>query len=125
MPDDERLGAYRQAFAGVIGQFLEYPQGRSAGNPEDSDKWHNGYGGGVWFAWLDRANVISATYARSDADNKVLVRAGFAFQGPGTDVVLQAFRRTAEGVKRFLAGTVSFMPRRSPDDRVRMSFCGA
>jgi hypothetical protein len=33
----------------------------------------------VWFAWLDRANVISATYSRSDGDNKVYVRAGFAF----------------------------------------------
>ena len=46
---------------------------------EESDKWHNGYGGGLWFAWLDRANVISATYARSDGDYTIYVRAGFAF----------------------------------------------
>ena len=61
---------------GVLG-FVD--AGRVYLDREDSDKWHNGYGGGLWFAWLDRANVVSATYARSDGDNKVYVRAGFAF----------------------------------------------
>jgi hypothetical protein len=61
---------------GVLG-FVD--SGRVYLDGEDSDQWHNGYGGGLWFAWLDRANVISATYARSDGDNKVYVRAGFAF----------------------------------------------
>jgi hypothetical protein len=46
---------------------------------EDSNKWHTGYGGGLWFAWLDRANAISATYARSEGRNAFYVHAGFAF----------------------------------------------
>jgi len=39
---------------------------------------HPGYGGGLWFAWLDRANTISATYGRSEGRNAFYVRAGFA-----------------------------------------------
>ena len=33
LPDDPRLGEYRQDFAGVLGVVLEYPQPRSASNP--------------------------------------------------------------------------------------------
>lgn len=36
---------------------------------ESSDKWHYGYGGGLWFAWLDRVNTISLSYARSEGRN--------------------------------------------------------
>jgi hypothetical protein len=46
---------------------------------EDSNKWHNGYGGGLWFAWLDRANTVTASYGRSERHNAFYVRAGFAF----------------------------------------------
>ena len=31
--------------------------GRVYYSPESSDTWHTGYGGGLWFAWLDRANT--------------------------------------------------------------------
>jgi hypothetical protein len=33
MPDDPRLGAFRQDFAAVVGQLAEYPRARSAENP--------------------------------------------------------------------------------------------
>ena len=46
---------------------------------EDSNRWHKGYGGGLWFAWLDRGNTVSASFARSDGQNAVYVHAGFAF----------------------------------------------
>jgi hypothetical protein len=46
---------------------------------EDSSRWHNGYGGGLWFAWLDRANAVTASYARSEGQNAFYVRAGFSF----------------------------------------------
>jgi hypothetical protein len=46
---------------------------------EDSNDWHNGVGGGLWFAWLDRANTISATFGRSEGRNAFYVRTGFAF----------------------------------------------
>jgi hypothetical protein len=46
---------------------------------EDSNKWHYGYGGGLWFAFLDRSNTLSFTYARSEGANTFYFRAGFAF----------------------------------------------
>ena len=46
---------------------------------EVSDKWHEGYGGGLWFAWLDRANTVTASYGRSERHDAFYVRAGFAF----------------------------------------------
>ena len=53
--------------------------GRVYLNAENSSKWHDGYGGGLWFAWLDRANTLSVSYARSERRNAVYFRAGFAF----------------------------------------------
>ncbi len=44
-----------------------------------SDKWHYGYGGGLWLAWLDRANTLSVSYARSERRNAFYFKAGFAF----------------------------------------------
>ena len=46
---------------------------------QGSDKWHYGYGGGLWFAWLDRANTLSLAYARSELRNAFYFKAGFAF----------------------------------------------
>jgi hypothetical protein len=46
---------------------------------ESSTKWHTGYGGGLWFAWLDRANTLSVSYGRSEGHNGFYARAGFAF----------------------------------------------
>jgi hypothetical protein len=53
--------------------------GRIYYNLESSNKWHKGYGGGLWFAWLDRANTLSVSYARSEGHNGIYARAGFAF----------------------------------------------
>jgi len=53
--------------------------GRVYYNLESSNKWHKGYGGGLWFAWLDRANTLSVSYARSEGHNGIYARAGFAF----------------------------------------------
>ena len=33
----------------------------------------------LWFAWLDRANAVTASYARSEGQNAFYVRAGFSF----------------------------------------------
>lgn len=46
---------------------------------EDSDRWHTAAGGGVWFAFLDRANVVTITVAQSPERTAVYVRAGFLF----------------------------------------------
>jgi len=53
--------------------------GRVYLNGETSNKWHDGYGGGLWFAWLDRANTLSVSYARSERRNAIYFKAGFAF----------------------------------------------
>jgi len=53
--------------------------GRVYYNLESSNKWHKGYGAGLWFAWLDRANTLSVSYARSEGHNGIYARAGFAF----------------------------------------------
>ena len=53
--------------------------GRVYHSDESSDKWHYGAGGGLWFAWLDRANTVSASFARSEGHNSFYVRAGFGF----------------------------------------------
>jgi hypothetical protein len=61
---------------GVLG-FADV--GRVYLDGEDSNRWHKGYGGGLWFAWLDRGNTVSATYARSEGHNAFYFHAGFAF----------------------------------------------
>ena len=61
---------------GVLG-FADV--GRVYLDGEDSNRWHKGYGGGLWFAWLDRGNTVSASYARSEGHNAFYFHAGFAF----------------------------------------------
>lgn len=73
------VSRFRFILPGTWGVLAFGDAGRVYLDGEDSDKWHNGYGGGLWFAWLDRGNVITATYARSEGDTKVYVRAGYAF----------------------------------------------
>lgn len=46
---------------------------------ETSDKWHTGYGGGIWLAWLDRANTLSFSYGRSEGHTSISFRGGFGF----------------------------------------------
>jgi hypothetical protein len=59
--------------------------GRVYWEDESSDKWHKGYGGGLWFSVLRPRNSISITAARdpdaSGADRawRVYFNAGFAF----------------------------------------------
>ncbi|HXY41353.1 MAG TPA: hypothetical protein VEQ10_16885, partial [Vicinamibacteria bacterium] len=53
--------------------------GRVYYSGEDSTKWHAGYGGGIWIAWLDRGNALSLSYARSEGHDSIYMRAGFAF----------------------------------------------
>jgi hemolysin activation/secretion protein len=46
---------------------------------ESSNEWHTGFGGGLGFAWLDRANTVSLSFSRSKGRNAAYVKAGFAF----------------------------------------------
>jgi hypothetical protein len=46
---------------------------------ESSDKWHGAAGGGIWFAFLNRANTISMALARGEEHTGFYLRAGFGF----------------------------------------------
>jgi hypothetical protein len=53
--------------------------GRVYASAESSDTWHTGVGGGVWFAFLEPANVVTVALARGDERTALYVRAGFAY----------------------------------------------
>jgi hypothetical protein len=46
---------------------------------ETSDEWHSAFGGGLWFAYLNRRNTLSVAVANSDERTGLYVRAGFMF----------------------------------------------
>ncbi|MEN0004140.1 MAG: ShlB/FhaC/HecB family hemolysin secretion/activation protein, partial [Bacteroidota bacterium] len=59
----------------TFGLFASGDYGRVWIDGEDSSRWHNSYGGGIWLSTLD-ALTISAGFHHSDEGNRVLVRAG-------------------------------------------------
>jgi hypothetical protein len=73
------VSRFRFILPGTWGLLGFADTGRVYLEGETSDRWHSGYGGGLWFAWLDPSNTVSATYARSEGQNAFYVRAGFAF----------------------------------------------
>jgi len=66
LPGD--FGVFGLADAGRV-----YVEGDSPG------EWHTGVGGGIWFAFLDRANTVTIGVASSTERTAVYVRAGFAY----------------------------------------------
>jgi hypothetical protein len=46
---------------------------------EDSRQWHKSYGGGIWYAFVDRANTVTFAVAHSDEGTRFVARAGFGF----------------------------------------------
>jgi hypothetical protein len=46
---------------------------------EDSNKWHTGFGGGLWISFLKRENTVSVAAAHSEGFTRVYFSAGFAF----------------------------------------------
>jgi len=46
---------------------------------ESSDRWHGAAGGGIWFAFVGRANTISAAVSRGEERTGFYLRAGFGF----------------------------------------------
>ncbi len=62
-----------------LGLFGLGDAGRVYLSGETSDRWHAAAGGGVWLAFLNRANTLSVAAAHSTEGTRVYVRAGFAF----------------------------------------------
>ena len=62
-----------------FGGFGLADAGRVFLSGERSDVWHGAAGGGVWFAFLSRANTLVVAAARSAERTGFYVRAGFAY----------------------------------------------
>ena len=62
-----------------VGLFGLGDAGRVFLSGETSDRWHAGAGGGLWLAFLNRANTVSVAAAHSVEGTRVYVRAGFPF----------------------------------------------
>ena len=64
---------------GELGIFALADAGRVFLDGESSDAWHSALGGGLWVAFLDRANTISVAYGRGRERGGVYVNLGFMF----------------------------------------------
>jgi hypothetical protein len=62
-----------------FGVFGLYDVGRVYRRGETSDRWHGGAGGGIWLAFLHRANTMSLAAADAGDGVRLYARAGFAF----------------------------------------------
>jgi len=62
-----------------VGLFGLGDAGRVFLSGETSDRWHAAAGGGLWLAFLNRANTVSVAAAHSVEGTRVYVRAGFPF----------------------------------------------
>lgn len=64
---------------GEMGVFGLSDAGRVWLAGESSNKWHTAFGGGLWFAYLNRRNTISVALANGDGRTGFYVRSGFMF----------------------------------------------
>ncbi len=64
---------------GEFGIFGLGDVGRVYFDGESSDRWHGAAGGGIWFAFLGRANTLSMALARGEERTGFYLRAGFGF----------------------------------------------
>jgi len=73
------LGRVKIVVPGDFGVIAFGDVGRVFVDDESSDQWHEGYGGGVFFAPLARTNAIRLTVAHSDEDTLAYMGFGFGF----------------------------------------------
>jgi hypothetical protein len=74
-----RLGRMTLVLPATVGVFALADVGRVFLEGEDSDKWHPGYGGGIWLSYLNQRNTFSVAVAESEGRVGVYIRLGFAF----------------------------------------------
>lgn len=73
------LGHARLILPADFGVFGLADAGRVFLDGEHSDVWHSAFGGGIWLAYLSRANTFSAYVAGSDERTRLYLSAGFGF----------------------------------------------
>jgi hypothetical protein len=71
-----RITLILPAHWGVLG-FVD--AGRVWLKGEDSDKWHSGYGGGIWISLMNYRNTVSTGWAHSVEGNRFFFHGGFTF----------------------------------------------
>lgn len=73
------LGRFLLLLPGEVGIFALADAGRVWVKGESSKIWHHAAGGGVWFSFLNRHNMLSLAVARSEERTGLYVDAGFMF----------------------------------------------
>lgn len=73
------IGKFFFVLPGDFGIYGIAEGGRVWREGESSDAWHGASGGGVWFAFLDRAATVTATAVRSPERTAFYLRAGFGW----------------------------------------------
>ena len=73
------LGHFFVLLPGTFGVFGIADVGRVYLEGESSDVWHTGFGGGLWFAFLERANTMTLSLVSGDDRTAFYLRAGFAY----------------------------------------------
>jgi hypothetical protein len=63
---------------GEVGVFGLGDVGRVYLDGEASDRWHSGFGGGLYFVSPNRNNRVELSYARSEGRNGFYLRLGLA-----------------------------------------------
>ena len=74
-----RVASFDFLAPGNLGVFGLSDVGRVWAAGESSDKWHTGFGGGLWVAYLDGRNTVSAAVASGDGRTALYLQAGFMF----------------------------------------------
>ncbi len=79
------LGTFKFLVPVMFGPLAFVETGRVFFDGEDSDRWHTGYGGGLWFGFIESRYALSVAVgrgvdsARLTDDIGIYVRTGFSF----------------------------------------------
>ena len=74
-----RIGKGLVGLPGDWGVFGLADAGRVYASGETSDRWHAAAGGGIWLAFLSRANTVTLSAARSPERTAFYLHAGFIY----------------------------------------------
>jgi hypothetical protein len=73
------LGRMKLVLPADFGVFGLADGGRVFLDGESSDRWHGAVGGGLWLAYLNRANTVSLAIAHGEERTGAYLKAGFGF----------------------------------------------
>ena len=76
------FGRARIVLPAEVGIFGLADAGRVWFEGEDSDDWHDAFGGGIWIAFLSHANTLTAAVARRERAERRLCQGGVCLLSP-------------------------------------------